>query len=81
MLKKITLISVPLSSNGQRRFVCASVQVYLHVCVRVDVCQHVREDTGSLLDRQFGDKFVKGLKELSLLLPPISCLAGGIHGN
>lgn len=39
------------------------------------------EDTGSFVDRQFWDKFVKGLKELSLLLPPISCLAGGIHGN
>lgn len=64
---------------------CARVGPSLSTCMcahtLVGVCQHVRKDTGSLSDRQFGDKFVKGLKELSLLLPPISCLGGGIHGN
>lgn len=68
--------SMPLSVR-----VSPSLSACMCVHTLVGVRQHVREDIGSLLDRQFGDKFVKGLKERSLLLPPISCLAVGIHGN
>lgn len=43
VLKEITLISVPLSSNGQRRSACAQfIYMYMRVHTLAGVCQHVR---------------------------------------
>lgn len=66
----------PMVSTALRACLPQSKFIYMCVSAFMGACQNE-----SLLDRQFGDKFVKGLKELSLLLPPISCLARGIHGN
>lgn len=75
-LGETTQVSVPLSPL---KAVSSTASASAHTCAQFHphTCDHVRSSRSS----SARDVFARGWREPSLLLPPISCLARGIHSN